>query len=523
MFSPNSIHGGGVSTPGCGASSRLTWALDAVLAFKNKLIVTDLQMVLAATLFAAFALFAALFFPPAALHVAARDRGSAQPGLSQVVLPPLLPGFPSDGNTHCRGCCHGCFQSPGLMLGATRRDFLLWALVQAAMIFAVFEGCVFETLSEVVFELVLPCFAGILALSEQDSSCQSGSDPVSDPGAATELPGHGMDLASREIVENDVPDGAFVVGSSGSCIDVLVPFGCSSSSGFLGRDAKRKAEDVKLVQFFVNRGKGFTTVVRCSSGTVLSKVLHLDVDEYALCGSRFVKVGCTIGENFIGNCSNVQVLRRLRGGAGAYLDIPGQWECKVCGATRCWPARKRCYKCDAPRDTVPKNLPMGPMGRAPPQSSGPRLVIFHTGMLVLEVCSLRVQELAPALVEMRPKKKVEASELLQALSLLQRIMTPEDFVKYQVLVAPKPKPGKTREQELADRVKSLHRLRTQEATYRGQIDKLELDLQRHRDMLQGVLSRKRVESEECDELRAQVAKEQAPSDTGETIPPTQSD
>ena len=90
-------------------------------------------------------------------------------------------------------------------------------------------------------------------------------------------------------------------------------------------------------------------------------------------------------------------------------------------------------------------------------------------------------------------------------------------------MAPKPKPGKTREQELADRVKSLHRLRTQEATHRGQIDKLELDLQRHRDMLQGVLSRIRVESEECDELRAQVAKEQAPSETGETVPPTQSD
>ena len=42
-------------------------------------------------------------------------------------------------------------------------------------------------------------------------------------------------------------------------------------------------------------------------------------------------------------------------------------------------------------------------------------------------------------------------------------------------------------------------------------------------MLQGVLSRIRVESEECDEVRAQVAKEQAPSDTVETIPPTQSD
>ena len=39
------------------------------------------------------ALFDALFFSPAALLVASHDRGSAQPGLSPVVLPPLLPGF----------------------------------------------------------------------------------------------------------------------------------------------------------------------------------------------------------------------------------------------------------------------------------------------------------------------------------------------------------------------------------------------------------------------------------------------
>ena len=86
-------------------------------------------------------------------------------------------------------------------------------------------------------------------------------------------------------------------------------------------------------------------------------------------------------------------------------------------------------------------------------------------------------------------------------------MSLEDFAKCQVLVAPKPKREKTREQELADRVKSLERLRSQEATQRGQIDKLELDLQRHRDVLQGVLSRIREESEECAELRAQVAGE----------------
>ena len=68
-------------------------------------------------------------------------------------------------------------------------------------------------------------------------------------------------------------------------------------------------------------------------------------------------------------------------------------------------------------------------------------------------------ELAPVLLEAEVGKKGEAIELLQALSLLQNIMSPEDFAKYQVLVAPKPKREKTREQELADRVKSLERLR----------------------------------------------------------------
>ena len=125
-------------------------------------------------------------------------------------------------------------------------------------------------------------------------------------------------------------------------------------------------------------------------------------------------------------------------------------------------------------------------------------------------------------VMLKLRKKLKQSDLLQALSLLQRIMSPEDFVKYQVLVAP-PKPGKTREKELADRVKSLQRLRTQETTHRGSIDKLELDLQRQKDMLQGVLSRIRIETEECDELRAQVAKEKAPAESFESVPPTQYD
>ena len=68
-------------------------------------------------------------------------------------------------------------------------------------------------------------------------------------------------------------------------------------------------------------------------------------------------------------------------------------------------------------------------------------------------------------------------------SLLRSIMSPEDFCFVPVLAAPKPKREKTREQGLSDRVKSLERLRSLEASHRRQIDKLELDPQRHRDML----------------------------------------
>ena len=118
---------------------------------------------------------------------------------------------------------------------------------------------------------------------------------------------------------------------------------------------ERKSRRCEIGAFLCRPRKGFTTVVRCSSDTVLSEVLHLDVDEYALCGSRFVKVGCTICENWIGSGSNVQVLRGLCGGASSYLDVPGQWECKV-------------YQ-----EAAASVMPVRPLGRALPESrsSGP--------------------------------------------------------------------------------------------------------------------------------------------------------
>ena len=75
-------------------------------------------------------------------------------------------------------------------------------------------------------------------------------------------------------------------------------------------------------------------------------------------------------------------------------------------------------------------------------------------------------------------KNEEAGDLLQVWSLLRKILPSTTNQKKE----------KTRGQVLADRV----RLRSQGTTHEGQIEKLELDLQRHRD-IQGVLSRVRVE------------------------------
>ena len=191
-----------------------------------------------------------------------------------------------------------------------------------------------------------------------------------------------------------------------------VPWSCSRSK--VSNKGLGEVKEAKGVQFFDNNGNGVSSVVRSSSHAVVSDVLHLHADEYAVCGSRLIKMGCNLSQNGIANGSNVQVLRRLRGGAGAYLAIPGQWECKVCGATRCWPARKRCYRRDAPRDTVPSNLPWVLWdGRLLSrvalvlQLEAQGLVTFHRGKMVMEVRPLRGLVLVPVLVEMSLEKRLK--------------------------------------------------------------------------------------------------------------------
>ena len=326
--------------------------------------------------------------------------------------------------------------------------------------------------------------------------------------------------------------------NSSSCIEANDLHGSSGNEASTSGDKSEKKEEI---QFFVNYGKG-SVVVRCSPHSIVSHVLHYGCEEYAVCGTRTLRSDDTLHQNGIESGMTVRVLCRLRGGSGGNMnvDIPGQWQCNFCHATRCWPTRKRCYRCDTPRDfSIPNSPVRGPLGRAPQPTRNNVPPTRSSGPGPQTVPPRNFGNVPPP---QRPPpgagvgpisadvgKRDEGSDLVQALSLLQKIMTPEDFVKYQLLISPKQKQNKkTREQELADKVKSQEKLRSQEASHKGQIDKLELDLQRHRDMLQGVLERIRLVDDEIKDLRVQVAKEKSDSSDGDnasvrTAPATQVD
>ena len=69
---------------------------------------------------------------------------------------------------------------------------------------------------------------------------------------------------------------------------------------------------------------------------------------------------------------------RLRGGSSRPRPppVPGSWHCYVCDMGGCWPARNTCFRCLAPRGTVPQQSRSKPPrenqfpGRSPQPSGG---------------------------------------------------------------------------------------------------------------------------------------------------------
>ena len=112
-------------------------------------------------------------------------------------------------------------------------------------------------------------------------------------------------------------------------------------------------------------------------------------------------------------------------------------------------------------------------------------------------------------------------ELLGALKLLQTVMSPEDFSKYEKLVAPPSKEERTKEREqlLWEKVQSQNRLRKQEAGHVEQIAKLEADAEKQRAMLQSVREQLEAVNDEVCALRALVADPSVPTGPAPEPPP----
>ena len=222
----------------------------------------------------------------------------------------------------------------------------------------------------------------------------------------------------------------------------------------------------------------------------------------------------TLQSQGVSDNDTIRISCRLRGGSNN-ADTPGQWQCANCDATRCWPVRRNCYRCGAPRpETPPAPAPWntgrsrgrskGPLGRDPPL--GPSNV------------PPTVRE--PRVVPPRgppgagfgtPPKDADSAvlpgELLGALKHLQTVMSAEDFSKFEKLVAPPSKEERTKEREqlLWEKVQSQNRLRKQETGHVEQIAKLEADAAKQRTMLQGVREQLEAVNDEVCALRALVA------------------
>ena len=100
------------------------------------------------------------------------------------------------------------------------------------------------------------------------------------------------------------------------------------------------------LQFFV-KGDGATRVCHGQPSEPLSSVLELSSGSYACHNGKCLDVGLSIEALGLFPDCTVRLHSRLRGGGP--LDVPGQWQCGICGAIRCWPTRNQCYTCGQPR------------------------------------------------------------------------------------------------------------------------------------------------------------------------------
>ena len=277
---------------------------------------------------------------------------------------------------------------------------------------------------------------------------------------------------------------------------------------------------VQPVQFFVKGKVGVSTsVVRGCLEEVLSQVVGTDgLDVYVMMNGKILDLCSTLKSCGITDGCTVHVHFRLRGGSRE--DVPGQWTCSHCFATRCWPVRKRCYRCGEARDDVPvsakvkgngkADVTTGPLGRKPPQTASSVPPTTRRPQVVPPRGPPGAGVGSPPTPESPPTPPPE--ELVKALQLLQSILTPEDFSKYEKKLGP-PKQQervKLRERELLEAVERQANYEKQEQKHLEMIEKHEHNLAQQKKMLESVRSQLAEVRDTVGALRALVSETKEP-------------
>ena len=277
---------------------------------------------------------------------------------------------------------------------------------------------------------------------------------------------------------------------------------------------------VQPVQFFVKGKVGVSTsVVRGCLEEVLSQVVGTDgLDVYVMMNGKILDLCSTLKSCGITDGCTVHVHFRLRGGSRE--DVPGQWTCSHCFATRCWPVRKRCYRCGEARDDVPvsakvkgngkADVTTGPLGRKPPQTASSVPPTTRRPQVVPPRGPPGAGVGSPPTPESPPSPPPE--ELVKALQLLQSILTPEDFSKYEKKLGP-PKQQervKLRERELLEAVERQANYEKQEQKHLEMIEKHEHNLAQQKKMLESVRSQLAEVRDTVGALRALVSETKEP-------------
>ena len=221
----------------------------------------------------------------------------------------------------------------------------------------------------------------------------------------------------------------------------------------------------------------------------------------------------------------VHIHCRLRGGSRE--DVPGQWTCSQSFAPRCWPVRKRCHRCGAAREDLPVSsegkgngkgdIAVGPLGRKPPPTAGHVPPTTRRPQVVPPRVPPGAGVGSPPTPESPPSPPSE--ELVKALQLLQSVLTPEDFSKYEKkLVPPKQQERvKLRERELLEADERQANYEKQEQQHLEMIAKHEHNQQKA--MLESVRTQLAEVRDTVGALRALVSETREPPNNP-VVPPS---